>query len=73
MATDTPPTAKEAATEIRRELHQRERVFPQWVASGRLEQREADRRMARLRRALEIVEIAAEAEAEAARTPTLFD
>ena len=56
-------TAREAATELRREIHQRARVYPRWVADGRLEQREADRRAARMQRALEIVEAAAKADA----------
>jgi hypothetical protein len=58
----TAPTAKEAATELRREIHQRERVYPRWVADGRLDQKEADRRAARMQRALEIVEEAARQE-----------
>lgn len=61
----TAPTAKEAATELKRELHQRSRVYPRWVADGRLDQVEADRRNARMQKALEIVEQAAKAEAAA--------
>lgn len=60
-------TAREAATELRREIHQRARVYPRWVADGRLEQREADRRAARMQRALEIVEDVAKADDDAAK------
>lgn len=50
------PTDDETLIELRRELHQRERVFPRWVADGRLTQADADKRFARLKRAIEIVE-----------------
>lgn len=50
------PSVHDALKELRREQTQRERVFPRWVAEGRLDQREAARRQACLARAIEIVE-----------------
>lgn len=62
MADRPHVTLAEAATELRRELGLRQRVYPGWIASGRLKQADADRQIARLERALECV--AAEAEKE---------
>lgn len=61
------PTLKEAATELRRELGMRQRLYPGWVASGRMTQAEADRQIARLEVALEHIAAAAEAEDAAGR------
>ena len=36
----------EKAEEIRREIKMRKRVFPRWVADGRMKQADADRRIA---------------------------
>lgn len=52
----------EQLKELRRELAQRRRVFPKWVQDGRLEQAEADRRIARLEAAIATVETAAAGE-----------
>ena len=62
------PTIKQQITELKREFHTRRRVFPKWVASGRLEQAEADRRCARLEAAIESLH-----ELQALRAPSLFD
>lgn len=39
-------TAAEKCAEVQRELTMRRRVFPQWVAAGKLKKADADRRMA---------------------------
>ena len=54
--------------EVRRELAVRRRVFPGWVASGKLPRAEADRRVERLEAVL-----ASLYELRALRAPTLFD
>lgn len=59
---------KAQIAELRRELTVRRRVFPQWVASGKLDQAEADRRCDRLEAA-----IASLYELQALRAPQLFD
>lgn len=57
----------EQVTELKRELHMRHRVYPKWVASGRMEQREADRHVARLEAAIETLSRLAEEQDRAGR------
>jgi hypothetical protein len=47
------PALKDALVELKREQRQRERVFPRWVAEGRLKQDDADWRMACLDKAID--------------------
>ena len=61
-------TLRDQITELRRELSVRRRVFPGWVASGKLSAEEADRRVERMEGAL-----ASLYELRALRAPTLFD
>lgn len=56
MADLFPPTKDEIVAELRREIALRERVFPDWVAKGRLRQDVADRRIALMKAALALVE-----------------
>lgn len=43
-------------SELRREMKQRDRVYPRWIADGRLQQADADLRRARLQAAIETLE-----------------
>ena len=47
------PTLAEQITEVKRELHMRERVYPKWVTDGRLPQADSDRRLERMRAVLQ--------------------
>ena len=49
-------TLQDAVKEIRREVKLRERLYPQWVASGKLNKATAERQLARLKFALELLE-----------------
>lgn len=54
---DAPrPTLAEQLVELHREVRQRERVFPRWVADGRMSQAVANLQMARLRAAIATLE-----------------
>src|SRR5690606_61685 len=44
---------RDQIAELKREIRTRERVFPKWVADGRLDAAEAERRVTRMRAALE--------------------
>jgi hypothetical protein len=46
----------DALAELKRELGQRRRLYPRWIAQGTLEKAEAQRRLERLKRALRAVE-----------------
>ncbi|MEQ8504621.1 MAG: hypothetical protein RIB80_04795 [Rhodospirillales bacterium] len=54
---DTVPDAriKPALTELRREIAMRERLYPQWVQQGRMVQAVADRQIAALKGALDLI------------------
>jgi hypothetical protein len=41
-----PVTTSEMIAEVRRELHQRRRLYPRWVTEGKLPERTAARRLA---------------------------
>lgn len=47
-----PITTHEMIAEIEREIVMRERVYPRWVADGKLKQAKADRQIAILRAAV---------------------
>lgn len=47
-----PITTHEMVTEIEREIAMRERVYPRWIADGKLKQAKADRQIAILRAAV---------------------
>lgn len=49
-------TTKSIVAELRREVAMRRRVFPDWVATGRLKQAEADLRIALMEAAIERLE-----------------
>jgi hypothetical protein len=51
----TVPIADQVA-EVKREIGQRERVFPRWVAEGRLKPHLADRRLEAMRDVLGTLE-----------------
>lgn len=58
----TEPTNAEIATELRRELSYRERVYPRWVQEGRLDHAVANRRNAALHAAVRHFSALAEAD-----------
>lgn len=47
----TKPTLDEQIEEVAREIRQRERVYPKWIAAGRLKQETADQKLEHLRAA----------------------
>lgn len=49
---DALPDLAAQIAEVRREIAQRERVYPRWVASGQMKQATADRQMAVMRAVL---------------------
>lgn len=49
-------TVQDAIKEVRREVNLRERLYPQWIASGKLNKAAAERQLARLKFALELLE-----------------
>lgn len=49
-------TLQDAIQEIQREVQLRERLYPQWVASGKLSKAAAERQLARMKYALELLE-----------------
>jgi hypothetical protein len=48
-------TLPDMIAEVKRELAMRERVYPGWIANGRLKQATADRDMRRMRAVLELL------------------
>ena len=63
-------TLQDAVKEIRREIQLRERLYPQWVASGKLNKATAERQLARMKYALELLE--GKPENLAGQQPELF-
>ncbi|MCB0568028.1 MAG: hypothetical protein KDD01_26970 [Phaeodactylibacter sp.] len=49
-------TLQDAIKEIRREVQLRERLYPQWIASGKLNKAAAERQLTRMKYALELLE-----------------
>lgn len=49
-------TLQDAVKEVRREVTMRECLYPQWIASGKLNKAAAERQLARLKFALELLE-----------------
>lgn len=45
------PTRAEILIELRREMKMRERVYPRWVAEGKMDQAAADHRIAAIKAA----------------------
>ena len=55
--TKLDPNSREGVlNELRRELAMRQRVYPRWVADGRLRQDDMDHRIACLKMAIAVVE-----------------
>lgn len=46
----------DALSELKRELNQRRKLYPGWIAKGTLEKAEAQRRMERMKRAIRAIE-----------------
>lgn len=75
------PNIQEAIAEVRREVKLRERLYPQWIAAGRLSRALAERQLARMKYALELLEARKEnpggqaipPQAPDSRQPGLFD
>lgn len=53
---DTVPSLDEQIREVRRELQQRDRVYPRFVRNGVVTQARADHQMAAMRAALDTLE-----------------
>ncbi len=49
-------TMQDAIKEIRREIQMRERLYPGWITSGKLSKAVAERQLARMKFALEVLE-----------------
>ena len=49
-------TITDAIKELKREIALRERVYPKWIASGRLNKELAEKQMARMKAALQFLE-----------------
>ena len=50
------PTISQQLAELRRELIMRRQVFPKWVASGKLKERDADYRIACIEATIKLLE-----------------
>lgn len=50
------PTIAEQITEVRREIAQRERAYPRWVAEKRMTEAASDRQLGRMRAVLATLE-----------------
>ena len=50
------PTLDDAIKEVKRELKLREKVYPDFIARGKLTQQKAQQQIARLEKALELLE-----------------
>lgn len=49
------PTYEEARAEVSRELEIRRRLFPEWIAKGKIKQEEADKRIRNLQHAYNLL------------------
>ena len=49
-------TLQDAIKEVRREVKMRECLYPGWIASGKLNKAAAERQLARMKYALELLE-----------------
>ncbi len=65
-------SAKEALTELRREKHMRDRVYPMMIERGKMSEADANKQHQRLLKAIEIVEKAAADELEARKEPSFL-
>ena len=63
-------TLQDAIKEVRREVKLRERLYPQWVASGKLNKAAAERQLARMKYVLELLE--GKGEERPGQQPELF-
>jgi hypothetical protein len=52
---DAPITIRDMAEECRREVTLRRRVYPRWVTAGKLKQGDADRRIAVMEAAADLL------------------
>ena len=59
---DALPTLVDQIAEVRREIGQRKRAYPRWIAGGTLKQHTADQRMSAMRAALHTLETLLEAQ-----------
>ena len=64
-------TLQDAIKEVQREIRMRERLYPGWITSGKLSKAAAERQLARMKYALELLE--GKQEVPAARQPKLFE
>lgn len=58
LAQETPEAVQAARDELEREYNIRERCYPRWIGEGRVSKTDANDRLARQKKAMEIVDIA---------------
>lgn len=50
-----PPTLDDSLAELSRELQKRREVFPRWVSTGKITQKEADARIRNMQHAYDLL------------------